>query len=140
MAGSPTFDEPRPVSSRVRDAPASWRDLLVLARELRGLDPVSARRLLEARGLIGPDDASLAPRVRILYRLLGVLGISRVQLGRSDPALLRAMESTCDGCTESGRCESDHENGYARATYRSYCPNAAKLDTLRFANADTSLG
>jgi hypothetical protein len=138
MAGSRTFDRPQSLSSQIRGALANWRDLLVLARELRGLDPERARRLLEARGLIGPDDASLGPRVRILYRLLRLLGINSGALGDSDPALLRDLESTCDGCTERRRCESDHENGYARATYHNDCPNAAKLDALRFATPDPS--
>ena len=53
MAGSRTFDRPRSLLSPIHGAMATWRDLLVLARELRGLDPESARRLLQARGLIG---------------------------------------------------------------------------------------
>jgi hypothetical protein len=133
MAESGTYDENAPVSHRVGRLFTELRELFALARALRGLDSSSARRLLEARGMIGPADLAAGAGVRILYRLMRLLGLDRHRLGEADPGLLQDLERTCDGCGHRDRCESDHENGSARTTYQNYCPNAAKLDALRFA-------
>ena len=135
MAENGTYAAKVPVSRRVGRLLADARELFALAGVLRGLDSASARRLLEARGTVGPAHAPGRPRVRILYRLLRLLGLDPDQLREANPGLLRNLECTCDGCDHRDRCESDYENGSARTTYQNYCPNAAKLDVLRFTQA-----
>jgi hypothetical protein len=132
------MDHRRSVLRRVVAEPRAWAEFLAAARALKGLDPAGARRVLEARGLIGPEEVVTGPRARLLRRLMGRLGLDAAQIERADPALLRDLEGVCEGCDRRERCEHDHETGLARATYQACCPNAAKLDALRFAKLDAA--
>ena len=112
---------------------------LELAHELKGLNSDQARLLLEQRGLITgqnwrlPETARIP--VRLLSRLMRSLDFDPQALSRANPEAMRDLQRACAACDAWSRCEREHDLGQARATYRSFCPNASALDRLRHLGA-----
>jgi hypothetical protein len=121
--------------TRFMGAVSRLREALDLAIELKRCDPETARRILEERGLIeGPHwqvPAHARVAVRMLYRLMGVLGIDPQHVNATEPQMMRKMQRVCISCPMRSRCEQAFERCESRSTYQDFCPNAAPLDALR---------
>lgn len=106
-------------------------------RELDTMDPqelgwiaqdiavsVSELKELAARG---PHAADL------LHERLHALGVSKDDVERVAPGLMRDLERTCSCCTEKGACRRDLAEAADDRAWESYCPNAAGLTCVKVA-------
>jgi len=75
---------------------------------------------LRALAATGPAEAEL------LYRRLGILGLSPSKIG---PATLDTLEQRCGGCAGKAQCTHDFERNIASRWPR-YCPNEDMLQDL----------
>jgi hypothetical protein len=98
-----------------------------LARDL-GVSPNELSYLVNA----APDPLQLPD-------MLKALGIDETALRRLQPALLRAMEQVYGQCAVLGRCKYALARGVAVGEYERFCPNAAKLASLRAGHASSTL-
>jgi hypothetical protein len=66
----------------------------------------------------------------LMPRRLGQLGVDVGYVKYELPATYRDLERVCAGCKAARRCERDLARGDAQAGMRSYCLNAATIDSL----------
>ena len=73
----------------------------------------------------GPDAAHL------LYERMEALGISKAEVDRAAHGILRDLQRTCAVCGEKGTCEKDLAKRSDDPVWKSYCPNAVTLESLK---------
>jgi hypothetical protein len=73
----------------------------------------------------GPDAADLLPQ------RMAALGLESVEVGRSDPVLLRDLQRLCALCDSKGRCMRDLASDPNDPIWEQYCPNEATLNGLK---------
>jgi hypothetical protein len=114
--------------TRLRDGWQARNELASLERS--ELDRIAADFGMSANDLEtlverGPDAAHL------LYKRLHVLGIAKEDVERAAFGVMRDLEKTCALCNEKGVCEKDLTTRPGDPGWRSYCPNAITLDSLK---------
>jgi hypothetical protein len=72
----------------------------------------------------GPDAAKL------LYERMEALGLSKADVDHAAQHVLRDLQRTCACCNEKGVCEKDLRTHPHDPVWKSYCPNAATLESL----------
>ncbi len=125
---------------RVRAMVAGWSERRRLKREFASLrDRGELERTLSDAGIASSDVTRLLrahPETpEQLDQMMARLGIDRAALPRSIAVstTLREMEWRCGECADWHKCRDWLAGRDADAKYRSFCPNAAKLDELRCA-------
>jgi hypothetical protein len=75
--------------------------------------------------------AELAPGTAdLLYQRLDALGIDRAAVMPA-PLLRTDLERCCAQCTHKAECATDLDVGSASENWKTYCPNALTLASLR---------
>jgi uncharacterized protein YjiS (DUF1127 family) len=107
-----------------------WRRREALERQLRSLDDRSMLDIGLLRDQI-PDLVRAYPEApRLLRRMMEHLGVART-LAAKEVHLQRELERNCVVCISRSQCRRWLGSGRPAQAYRSFCPNAAKLDEIR---------
>ncbi len=129
---------------RLRLTIEGWREHARLRREMEGLrQRGELDRTLVDTGLSSSDMPRLMhahPHTpQQLAQMMRHVGVDRAKLPH-DPqtaASLRAIEWQCGECATWRQCRAWLASGEIAEEYRGFCPNAAALDKLRRAQAET---
>jgi hypothetical protein len=95
------------------------KELGRVAAEL-GMSTTALRDLVER----GPDAA------HNLYERMRALGLSKADVDLAAHGVMSDLQRTCACCNEKGVCEKDLAKRPDDPVWKSYCPNAATLETL----------
>jgi hypothetical protein len=102
--------------------------------ELDTMHPEDLARLARDLGVTGPELRDLAARgpdaSHLLYERMHALGLTKADVERLAPGLMRDLERTCACCQEKGVCERDLVARPGSPTWGGYCPNAAALTSV----------
>jgi hypothetical protein len=99
--------------------------------ELDAMGPEEIQRLAGDLGMTGPELRSLAARgadaADLLHERMRALGLTRADIERAAPGLMRDLERACAGCGHKGVCENGLALRPGAGDWVRYCPNAATL-------------
>jgi hypothetical protein len=105
--------------------------------ELDAMDPDELERIAEDVGTTAPVLRELVARGRnaasLLYERMHSLGLSREDVERVAPELMRDLERTCACCDQKGVCQRDLAVRPDNPAWQDYCPNAVGLTCVKVA-------
>ncbi len=73
----------------------------------------------------------IKPLPALLNRRMKSLGLSLASIEKSNPAIMRHLQSSCSSCVLKSRCASDLASEQRAAAVAEYCPNEQTLRVLR---------
>jgi len=99
--------------------------------ELSALPPEDVQRIAHDIG-IGADDLRLLAirgpgAADLLYERMAALGLSRADVERLAPGLMRDLESSCSCCCHKAQCRSELALEPQAPGWMAYCANVAAL-------------
>lgn len=108
-----------------------WRRLA----ELQNLPAADLERMAHDSGMNTADFRDLAAMPQgipqLLRQRLAVLRLSPEEIERISPLLVADLARTCCNCGDKRACTSDLATDPENPAWKSYCPNAGTLETLR---------
>jgi hypothetical protein len=111
------------------------RDWWQRRSELDAMDPGELERVANDLGMTGRELKDLAARgpdaAHLLHERMRVLNLTRADVERVAPGLMRDLERTCACCSEKGACEKDLATRPDDADWAGYCPNAVALTGVK---------
>jgi hypothetical protein len=111
------------------------RDWWLVRSELGSIDQAELGRIAGDLGMTCADLQDLVARgpdaADLLYERMRVLGIAKEDVEQSARGLMRDLEKTCACCNEKGLCEKDLAIHPDNPSWKSYCPNAITLQSLK---------
>ena len=103
--------------------------------ELGDLDRGELDRLAGELGMTATDLQNLVAQgargAELLRLRLETLGITRTDIERVYPGLMRDLERTCSCCEEKSVCKRDLGRRSTSDDWKDYCPNAISLESVR---------
>jgi hypothetical protein len=112
-----------------------WREWWGHRSDLDAMHPDDIARLAHDLGVTGPELRDLAARGpeagHLLHERMRVLGLTRADVERTAPGLMRDLERTCSCCNEKGVCERDLAAHPDSPAWGGYCPNAENLTAAK---------
>lgn len=108
-----------------------WRRLA----ELRNLPAGDLDRMAHDSGMTASDFRELAAMPQgipqLLRQRLAVLRLTPDEIERISPLLVADLARTCCNCGDKRSCSADLAADPENPAWRTYCPNAGTLETLR---------
>jgi hypothetical protein len=109
--------------------------------ELASLDRSELDRIAGDFGMSANDLETLVERgpdaAHLLYERLNALGIAKEDIESAAFGVMQDLEKTCALCNEKGLCQKDLTSRPGDPGWRSYCPNAITLDSLKRLTCNT---
>ncbi len=103
--------------------------------ELDAMEPAELERLASDLGMTGRELKELAARgpdaAHLLHERMRVLDLTKADVERVAPGLMRDLERTCACCSEKGVCEKDLATRPDDPDWTGYCPNAVALTGVK---------
>jgi hypothetical protein len=128
-------EEREPVSTAAHRFLSRLREWWQRGSELDAIDPDTLEQIAGDLGMTGRELKDLAARgpdaAHLLYERMRVLGLTRADVERVAPGLMRELELNCSGCREKGVCERDLATRPDDPDWEGYCPNAATLSGVK---------
>jgi hypothetical protein len=105
--------------------------------ELDRMDPQELGRIASDVAVSVPELKDMAARgphaADLLHERMRALGLSKLDVERIAPGLMRDLERTCSCCHEKGVCRNDLATAPDDPAWAGYCPNAEGLTCVRVA-------
>jgi hypothetical protein len=110
-----------------------WSDRIA-ARDYQALGPGTQDALAREAGVSKAALDRIVARGsragRELPRLLRAVELDPDTLKQRHPGVMRDMQAVCSTCAVASRCRRDLGRLVSRATFETYCPNAATVAAL----------
>ncbi len=128
MAVPAEMSKYRPSFGRLGELWKQWRDRRAVLDALAQCGRAEIDRMARDVGIRGADLCVLAGKwpesATLLARRITALGFDGVELGRTQPQVVRDLQRVCSICMNKRACEHDLDRTPSSPAWRDYCANA----------------
>jgi hypothetical protein len=133
----PKNERADPALAATKHVLSRWRAWWGYRSELDTMPPDDIARLAHDLGVTAPQLRDLSARgpdaCHLLHERMRALGLTKADVERTAPRLMRDLERTCSCCTDKGVCERDLAARPDSPAWGGYCPNAESLTAVKVA-------